>query len=989
MASTPTPAPLNMPDKQTVYLSLPQGPTDWHHTVTEVFASHGFNPLLRDDRDPALAWPQALAQTLARADLLVTIMAPAGLDHWQLREQAVFAEPANQRDPNWPQGVLVLPAGHSLPAALGFPRPWVTLDDPATPGTLPIAINAALAKRAKAAPGATAQCPYPGMRSFDASEAALFFGRRQEITQLSELLRKHPLVMLSGASGVGKCSLVQAGLFPSKGRPAPNAPWECIGLALGHAPFHALGAALAVLLQADSSAEQLTAAGDDIGNQLQTGSVGLDTLVTQLLKVQHGSAGVLLHLRGIETLATEPPDATMSLASDFTAMLVAACAQAPLRVVISLDSRFQAALLRRLPEFGQACAWMPLAPLRGQALRETVSGPAAIAGLSVDTDLLDTIDADAIPDAAHPAMLACTLEETWQRRSDQRLSLAAYHAAGGLTHCFERRANRAWQSLGSEQRRHLQEVWEQRIDSDDAGLHGDHDEAPGQVWSRTRAWNIEHSAFLAWRQGIAVEMRDWQQAERKPDRLLQGPMQAEAEAWLQRRGSQLDPQAREFIRAGMRSKQRGPRSRRNRRREAALAIALATAVIGLGITGSQWWLATQRTDFKPVTAGTGQTDYPAMSDVQVTDQQRPEIFAESSLANTDTSSQADSEIAIPVPTKHPALVVPGGRVSSLAFSADGSFLLTGSNNGYINLWEVASSESRQQLQADNRSIAAIGFFNRERQFYTASSYASVNLWQLPPRNPQLLRRGGRDRITTIHANSSGTRLLIADSNHSLDLYDPILAKHLQSLDGHLAEVIAAAFSDNDERLVTADEEGNIGLWDAISTKPLRMLRGHRSFIDNLEFDAQSERFLSAGGDGRIRLWNAHDGDQLLDITAADGRIHVAHFSPSGSTIASSTADGGITLWDSGSGEAVAKLEGHSDIVRAFAFSPNGRWLASASDDHSLRLWDLATNKDRVLFRDQSIRLREVRFDPAGKWLAVTSNSAKLLLWAMPARPTAQ
>lgn len=984
MATTPTPTPLNMPDKQTVYLSLPQGPSDWHRTVTEVFASHGFSTLLRGDRDPAQPWPQALAQTLARADLLVTIMAPAGLDHWQLREQAVFAEPANQRDPNWPQSVLVVAAGHLLPAALGFPRPWVTLDDPATPGTLPIAINAALVRRAKAATDASSQCPYPGMRSFDVSEAALFFGRRQEIAQLAKLLQEHPLVMLSGADGVGKRSLVQAGLFPSMGRPVPNAAWECIGLTLGHAPFHALGAALAVLLQPDSSAEQLSAAGDDIGNQLQTGSVGLDTLIAQLLKVQLGSAGVLLHLHGIETLATKAPDTTASLASDFTAMLVAACAQAPLRIVISLDSRFQSALLRRLPEFGQTCAWMTLAPLRGRALRETVSGPAASAGLSVDTDLLNAIDADALPDAAHPAMLACTLEETWQRRSDQRLSLAAYHAAGGLTHCFERRANRAWQALDSEQQRHLQEVWEQRIDSDDAGLHGDHDEAPGQAWSRTRSWNVEHSAFLAWRQSIAIEMRDWQQAERKPEGLLQGSMQAEAAAWLQRRGSQLDPQAREFIRASMRSRQHGPRSRRNQRRETALAIALGIAVIGLGITGSQWWLASQRSDFKPVTVGTGQTDYPAMPDEQNADQQRPEVSAQSSLPATETSAQADSEMATPVPTEHPALVVPGGRVSSLAFSADGSFLLTGSNNGYINLWELASSESRQQLQADRRSIAAIGFFNRERQFYTASSHASIKLWQLPPRNAQLLRRGGRDRITAINANSSGTRLLIADSNHGLDLYDPVLAKHLQALDGHLAEVIAAAFSDNGERLVTADEEGNIGLWDAVSNKPLRMLRGHRSFIDNLEFDAQSERFLSAGGDGHIRLWNARDGEQLLDISATDGRIHVAHFSPSGSTIASSAADGGITLWDSGSGKAVTTLEGHSDIVRAFAFSPNGRWLASASDDHSLRLWDLATDKNQLLFHDQSMRLREVRFDPAGEWLAVTGNSSKLLLWAMPA-----
>lgn len=55
---------------------------------------------------------------------------------------------------------------------------------------------------------------YPGIRAFEENEAQLFFGRNQETRQLLSLVKAKNLVVLFAKSGIGKSSLINAGLAP-------------------------------------------------------------------------------------------------------------------------------------------------------------------------------------------------------------------------------------------------------------------------------------------------------------------------------------------------------------------------------------------------------------------------------------------------------------------------------------------------------------------------------------------------------------------------------------------------------------------------------------------------------------------------------------------------------------------------------------------------------------------------------------------------------
>ena len=64
-------------------------------------------------------------------------------------------------------------------------------------------------------PRLSAQRPWPGLRAFREEDCEFFFGRERETAALLDLVKRSPVFVFHGQSGLGKTSLVQAGLFPA------------------------------------------------------------------------------------------------------------------------------------------------------------------------------------------------------------------------------------------------------------------------------------------------------------------------------------------------------------------------------------------------------------------------------------------------------------------------------------------------------------------------------------------------------------------------------------------------------------------------------------------------------------------------------------------------------------------------------------------------------------------------------------------------------
>ncbi|MEH2217176.1 MAG: ribosome assembly protein 4, partial [Nostoc sp.] len=139
------------------------------------------------------------------------------------------------------------------------------------------------------------------------------------------------------------------------------------------------------------------------------------------------------------------------------------------------------------------------------------------------------------------------------------------------------------------------------------------------------------------------------------------------------------------------------------------------------------------------------------------------------------------------------------------------------------------------------------------------------------------------------------------------------------------------------------------------------------FVSGQKFDAFIEG-LKAGGKLKLTPWantdtqmrtiatlreavylqlQEHKENRAFEVNTLEGHsstVKSVGFSPDGKTLASGSYDNTIKLWDVSTGKAIKTLTGHSSRVFSVGFSPDGKTLASGSYDNTIKLWDVSTGK---------------------------------------------
>ncbi|MET8814504.1 AAA family ATPase [Streptomyces sp. NPDC004549] len=223
------------------------------------------------------------------------------------------------------------------------------------------------------------------------------------------------------------------------------------------------------------------------------------------------------------------------------------------------------------------------------------------------------------------------------------------------------------------------------------------------------------------------------------------------------------------------------------------------------------------------------------------------------------------------------------------------------------------------------------------------------------------------------------------------------------LSGHTGAVYLTTFSPDGHTLATASYDRTVRLWDTTDRKhpiPLgKPLTGHTGWVSSAVFSPDGHTLASAGDDGTIRLWNTtnrkHPTALGAPLTGHKGTIYLVAFSPDGRTLASAGEDHTVRLWnvaDPRRPKALGTLRGSTAAVRSVAFSPDGHTLASGGDDDKVRLWDVADpRRPRAIHRvltGHTDLVHSVAFSPDGRTLASGSADDTIRLWnvADPKRP---
>jgi WD40 repeat protein/serine/threonine protein kinase len=332
-------------------------------------------------------------------------------------------------------------------------------------------------------------------------------------------------------------------------------------------------------------------------------------------------------------------------------------------------------------------------------------------------------------------------------------------------------------------------------------------------------------------------------------------------------------------------------------------------------------------------------------------------------------------------------------VKSLAFSPDGTMLVSGSADQPAILWDVATRKKIAMLieQTENYAYVSLAFSGSGQTiavaFRAKGSSFKVVLWDVNTRESVSLPlpKQSDNRIFDV-TFSPDDKLLAGTGVQKTFLWDIANRQRIAILEGHGAHVNSAVFIPDSRTLATTSNDGTLAFWDVTTRKKLDSINVHSAPILSMALSPDGALLATGSADSTIRLWDTNTRQEMTRLRGHSSEVRSLAFSPDGTILASASKDGTVKLWEPAPRPDSETLVGHNRIVHGIAFSPDSEWLISTSyGAPAVKMWDVVTGLDlSSALGNPPIGIALcVDLSPDGKTLAIGSND--LMLWDMPGK----
>jgi WD40 repeat protein len=246
-------------------------------------------------------------------------------------------------------------------------------------------------------------------------------------------------------------------------------------------------------------------------------------------------------------------------------------------------------------------------------------------------------------------------------------------------------------------------------------------------------------------------------------------------------------------------------------------------------------------------------------------------------------------------------------------------------------------------------------------------------------------------IDSVQFSPDGKRVLTASDDNTARLWDALSCQPIGKPMQHQGSVRSAKFSPPDgKRVVTASYDSTAQLWDAATGKAIGNPMRHEDRVNSAEFSPDGKRVVTASDDYTARLWNALTGVPIGEPMQHGGPVYVAKFSPDGKRVVTASYDNTAQLWDASTGQKIGEPMRHKDLVSFAEFSPDGKRVVTASHDSTARLWDGFTGKPIGQMMQQERGVNSAHFSPDGQCVVTASGDGAWWRWdALTGKPIGQ
>ncbi|GAA2149349.1 AAA family ATPase [Glycomyces algeriensis] len=830
--------------------------------------------------------------------------------------------------------------------------------------------------------------PYLGLYPFEESHAQVFFGRRVVTADLLRRADEHhrsgQMLMVTGASGSGKSSLLRAGFahaFKQSGfASVPGSKrWPFLVMRPEGDPLRSLAIAVAGMVGfgAAELESALRAAPDRFGSEVEVAvrkaggddSTRLVLVVDQFEELFTAGAASGVQQAFIDALGSMACTGTGS-----------GDTRPPALVMLGMRGDF----VDRCAEFellGPALRQLfVLGSMSREEMRQAVTGPAKEAGIAIEVGLVDDILDDARDSSGDDSrsagalpLLSEALRQMLEQGDGQWLTRARYEAVGFISGAVRNNAEQAHERLSDRQQAVAQGLFRHltTFDSGKAtrraegrgrllellgpevdavieaftrkrllviGGRGIETEASVEIahecmytrWKRLHGWIEADRESLARRSLLRDATAEWRLRGGDTSLLFQGSrlkdiVDEKRTVWdRDPLKYPLNQEELDFLEASERFRRRRSRMRQALVSGLASLTAVSVTLAALVFNSNQDLTAERNQALSKELAAESEA-------LRGNEGELAMLLAAAAwrLHETDEAFAAMTD-AVNDPSVGLLSNDRMGTPAAVAFSPDGSRLAGLGENGVVAIWSTATWEVEVLDDLAQGGGYADVEFSPDGTRLAANSKEGVKIWDLD--SSEVVQQFGPAFSHDVTFSADGSMLAVADGD-SLGVWDLQDAKEIARFEGYY--MTSAAFSTDGSTLITGTGDGVVSQW-AIDS-------GDLAATDTL------------GDIGQAEVWTSHDdpaytaacSDLGCSILDSEGHwepwLQGQAVKPAASSDATTVAAihgtyGALALWDGESGRLLVQLP--MDHVRNLSFQPGDTILAGVVGE-GIRLWDTA------------------------------------------------
>ena len=351
-----------------------------------------------------------------------------------------------------------------------------------------------------------------------------------------------------------------------------------------------------------------------------------------------------------------------------------------------------------------------------------------------------------------------------------------------------------------------------------------------------------------------------------------------------------------------------------------------------------------------------------------------------------------------------------GRITAVALSSDGTVAVSGSEDGTLRTWDVATGEQRQLIHASTSGgVVDVALTADGTVAASAGADGLARLWDVSTGSSlgQFVEFNGE--ATSVALSMDGQKLIIGGVDGKVRVWDLTQPALQRTLIGHYGRITHVAANQDGRVAVSASLDESVRVWHVPRGEETACLEGHPFDIQGVAVDRNGSLVATCCGrppgwygnfenlratkkKAEVRIWTA-SGECLFirrghEITLQPqfgddpwsgilgGIVYDVAMTPDGRKAVSVGYDGAICIWDVRLRRLAKRIPSFTSPLSSVAISQSADRILTGGDDRQLRVWDPAGDPPSPMRRKR-------RIESVGCGMACSLDDKTLLMWANP------